>query len=64
MERVILNGDVRRSEGSGGNIVILKAQHCHPERTIVILNEVKDLEYRSGLCTRFFADAQNDRGGY
>ena len=23
MERVILNGDVRRSEGSGGNIVIL-----------------------------------------
>ena len=50
MERVILNGDVRRSEGSGGNIVIL--------------NEVKDLEYRSGLCIRFFADAQNDRGGY
>ena len=37
---------------------------CHPERIIVILNGVKDLEYRSGLCTRFFADAQNDRGGY
>ena len=34
---------------------------CHPERIIVILNGVKDLECRSGLCTRFFADAQNDR---
>ena len=32
---------------------------------LVILNGaaggVKDLERRSGLCTRFFADAQNDR---
>ena len=60
MERVILNGAVRRSEGSGSNIVILKAQHCHPERTIVILNEVKDLEYRYGVCIRFFADAPLD----
>ena len=40
MERVILNGAVRRSEGYGGNIVIL--------RFIVILNEVKDLKCVTG----------------
>ena len=32
-------------------------------RLIVILNEVKDLKCVTGLCTRFFADAQNDREG-
>ena len=36
---------------------------CHPERTIVILNEVKDLKRRSGLCIRFLAAARNDREG-
>ena len=36
---------------------------CHPERTIVSLNEVKDLKRRSGLCIRFLAAAQDDREG-